>query len=104
LTDPSAVRLLAPHLDDATTQVALRYAWQVAAGIYAAYSDTPYDADASSSSAPHRDIDDIIDRAVATGDEHAIKFTEACLREHAIAPDPALLASADLVAERLAPN
>jgi hypothetical protein len=104
LTGPSAVRLLAPHLDAATTQVALRYAWQVAAGIYAAYSDTPYEADASSASAPHREIDDIIDRAVATGDEHAIKFTEACLREHAIAPDPALLAAADLVADRLAPN
>jgi hypothetical protein len=26
------------------------------------------------------------------GDEHAIKFTEACLREYALNPDPDLLA------------
>ncbi len=28
--------------------------------------------------------DELIDRAAATGDEHAIKFTETCLREDAI--------------------
>lgn len=31
------------------------------------------------------DRDDLVGRAVATGDEHAIKFTEACLREHTLA-------------------
>jgi hypothetical protein len=31
--------------------------------------------------APSEGIDYLIDRAVATRDEHAIKFTEACLRE-----------------------
>ena len=32
--------------------------------------------------------------ALATGDEHAIKFTEACLREHALNPKPVYLAAA----------
>jgi len=32
--------------------------------------------------------------AIANGDEHAIKFTEACLREHELTPSPAYLAAA----------
>ena len=32
-------------------------------------------------------------RAVASGDEHAIKFREACLREHRISGDPAFIAA-----------
>ena len=39
-------------------------------------------------------VEDLIDSAVATGDEHAIKFTEACLREHALNPKPVYLAAA----------
>ncbi len=38
--------------------------------------------------------DALIDRAVATGDEHAIKLTEACLRLHAESPDPLMLHAA----------
>jgi hypothetical protein len=34
--------------------------------------------------------DSVIEQAVATGDEHAIKLTEACLRLHAESPDPVL--------------
>ena len=41
------------------------------------------------------DQDELIERAIACGDEHAIKFTEVCLREHALNPDPAFLAAAD---------
>jgi hypothetical protein len=36
----------------------------------------------------------LIDRALATRDEHAIKFTEACLREHALNPKPVYLQAA----------
>ncbi len=36
-----------------------------------------------------------MERAIASGDEHAIKFTEVCLREHAINPQADFLAAAD---------
>ena len=36
----------------------------------------------------------LLSSAVATGDEHAIKFTEACLREHALNPKPVYLLAA----------
>jgi hypothetical protein len=38
---------------------------------------------------------------VENGDEHAIKFTEALLAEHALRPDPAYLAAAEDAVERL---
>ena len=47
---------------------------------------------------------DLVDRAVASGDEHTIKDTEACLREHALAPDPGYLAAARVRVERTAPR
>ena len=36
----------------------------------------------------------MIQSAIENGDEHAIKFTEACLREQAINPRPSYLAAA----------
>lgn len=45
--------------------------------------------------------DDLIDRAVAAQEEHAIKFTEACLREYAINPKQVYLLGARDAVERL---
>ena len=36
----------------------------------------------------------LADRAVGTGDVHAIKLTEACLRLYSESPDPVLLHAA----------
>jgi hypothetical protein len=98
VTGPSAVRLLAPHLSPATRDGALRYAWQAAAGLYAAMAQRP---GPHAVAPPDDDAPSLIDRAVATGDEHAIKFTEACLREHAVNPKPVYLAAARDASERL---
>jgi len=76
----------------------LRYAWQAAAAIYSAFASAPPPATVE----PQRiDWDDVIDQAVATGDEHAIKFAEACLREYRLNPRPAYIAAAKDAAERL---
>jgi hypothetical protein len=93
VTGPSAARLLLPYADDAGTRALMRYAWQAAAALYVAMGDRP------SEPLPEPDPLDaasLVDHAVTNGDEHAIKLTEACLREDALAPDPALrLAAAD---------
>jgi len=39
--------------------------------------------------------------AVTNGDEHVIKFTEACLREHELNPKPEYLAAARHAMEAL---
>jgi hypothetical protein len=99
VTAPAAVRLVLPYLPTSQWRPSYDAIWQVAAAIQAAYGDGPQrplpggDADA--------DRDRLIDRAVDTGDEHAIKFTEACLRQHRLLPDPIFLFAAGDVVERL---
>ncbi|MCW2892304.1 MAG: hypothetical protein JWO75_1793 [Actinomycetia bacterium] len=66
--------------------------WQAGAALYAVHAGgvTPEPLPAASPLAP----DDLADLAVAAGDEHAIKLTEACLRLHAETPDPVFLHAA----------
>jgi hypothetical protein len=100
VTAPSALRLLAPHLTSETARAAMRYVWQACAAVFSAFGDpsrTPPHVD----EARAFDAEDLIDRAVAARDEHTIKFTEACLREHAISGDPVFVAAAEDVVARL---
>jgi hypothetical protein len=98
VTGPSAVRLLLPHVPPDVQASLLRYAWQAAAGFYAALGRPPA-TQALSPSVPSPA--DLVDRAVGNGDEHAIKFTEACLREHAILPRPVFFQAARDATSRL---
>lgn len=91
VTAPSAVRLLIPHLTPETNRIAVRFAWQSSAALYAAYGKAFAIHDATESSF---DRDDLIDRAMSAVDEHAVKFTEACLREYAVNPRAVYLAAA----------
>ena len=99
VTAPSALRLLAPYLTDADARLAARYAWQACAAIYAWYSTTP--PSTTDLTPPTEDPETLIDRAVAAGGAHTIKFTEACLREYALHPKPVYLVAARDAAERV---
>ncbi len=98
VTGPSALRLLLPYVKPEDTANLLRYGWQAAAGLYSAYGSKAVAA-VSKPTDPAKE--DLIDRAVASDDEHAIKFTEACLREYATNPKPVYLQAAHLAVERL---
>jgi Questin oxidase-like len=100
VTAPSALRLLAPYLTDADARLAARYAWQACAGIYAWYSTTPPPSPAGFTP-PMEAPETLIDRAVAAGGAHTIKFTEACLREYALNPQPVYLVAARDAADRV---
>ena len=102
VTAPSALRMLAPYLSEADARQAARYAWQACAAVYCWYSVVPAQ-DTSSLDTPWDDHDELIDRAVAAGGAHSIKFTEACLREYALNPKPVYLVAARDVSERVGP-
>jgi len=97
VTAPSAIRMLEPHIGEAASRDLLRYAWQAAAGFLAVYSNP----DASAVVPEPALLGDLPDRAIASGDEHAIKFTEACLREYAISGDEVFVLAATDVGDRL---
>jgi hypothetical protein len=91
VTGTSAVRLLAPHLGREALELLLRYIWQLDAAVYA--TNTTPGAEPPTIE-PFPTPHDLVAAAVEGGDEHAIKLTEVCLREHAVAADPAYLAAA----------
>ena len=101
VTGPRAVRLLLDHVDDNTVDELLMRVWQAAASIYSAYGEpgavSTYTRD------DQWDAEDIIEQAIRTGDEHAIKFVEACVGEHRRNPDPVFVAAAADAAARLMP-
>ena len=87
VTSLAALGHIAPQVGEATTRSLLRYGWQTGCGLYACYGGGT--AFAKEIASPGEDPDSLIERALANGDEHVIKFTEACLARHALAPSPA---------------
>ncbi len=92
VTAPVAAYSVLPLLPAGLARPTYDALWQVGAALYTVHAGgvTPEPLPATSPPA----ADDLADRAIAAGDEHAIKLTEACLRLHADAPDPVLLHAA----------
>jgi Questin oxidase-like len=99
ITSLAALRTIVPYLPDDSARTATQYAWQASAALYAAFAMAP--ARTGDIEPPRESADTLVDRAIANGDEHAIKLTEACLREHALAPSAAYLAAARHATELL---
>jgi hypothetical protein len=98
VTSPLACELVLPWLAEEDRDAALGYVWQAAAALHVAYDvdrTTPPPTDAPPSP------ETLVDRAVASGDEHAIKLTEAALRSVERSGDEVLLLAAADASARL---
>jgi hypothetical protein len=99
ITSHAALGNLVPYLSEGTARRLARYAWQSGCALYACYGGgRPL---VTNTAASEEDEEALVDRAIATGDEHAIKFTEACLARHAQCPSPVFLAAARHAVEML---
>jgi hypothetical protein len=94
VTAATAMRSLTPHLARAEAERLVRFGFQACAGLLACLGTAPVlegapgpAAGASAPVAPEA----LADAAVAHGDDHVIKLTEASLREYALVPDPVFL-------------
>ncbi|HET8948053.1 MAG TPA: hypothetical protein VFQ07_13840 [Candidatus Polarisedimenticolia bacterium] len=108
VTGSSAVRLLLPHVDAAGRKALLAHAWRASAGFFSITAlrypaSNPPDRESTSTStvAPVPKPATLAEGAVLNGAVHAIKFTEACLREWSVAADPVLLCAAEDGVRRL---
>jgi hypothetical protein len=102
VTPVSCVRSLQARVPELSVEIAYAQLWQVGAALVAALSTQPVTL--SESSPPRRETasaDSLTAAALECRDPHAVKFTEACLREHAIHPDPVYLEAADHVISHL---
>jgi hypothetical protein len=93
VTATAGLRSLLPYLSPATTQKVVSYGWQTAAALYSIAGVGSANANKITAS-PEIKTADLIERAVATKEEHNIKFTEACLREYALNPKQVYLQAA----------
>jgi len=98
VTSPAALGNIAPQVSDRTARAALRYAWQAGCGLYSCFGQDTATAEEGRSEAGE---DELVDRAIAHGDEHVIKFTEVCLHRHALSPSPVYFAAADHVSSMI---
>ncbi len=99
VTAPLACELVLPWLAVEDRDAALGYVWQAVAALHVAY-DIDRKSDVAGPAAPsagrtHRS------RALASGDEHAIKLTEAALRSYGRSGDPVVLWAAADASARL---
>jgi hypothetical protein len=99
ITPITATRILIPHLPDASKQTLYAGLWRTGAAIICGFLPPAADRraipDTGAGVAPARS--EVMARAVEHRDTHAVKFAEACLREHARRPDPAYLLAAQQV-------
>jgi hypothetical protein len=98
VTSPLACELLLPWLAQEDRAAALGYVWQAAAALHVAY-------DVDRLAPPPADVppsaESLVERAVASGDEHAIKLTEAALRSFGRSGEAVLLLAAADACTRL---
>jgi hypothetical protein len=92
VTAPVAARSVLGLLPPEHARPSYDALWQIAAALYSAHAGdaVPEPVPVTEPPAP----EDLAGRAVESGDEHAIKLTEACLRLYAERPDPVLLHAA----------
>lgn len=104
VTPLAALRTLMPYLPGVTTDAIYPQFWQVGAAILAGFTPQPLSiADTDPSDADGPTPAELAERAAEHGDAHAIKFTEAALREHAIHPSGAYLHAARAILDRIPP-
>lgn len=92
VTSLAALGGMIPYIRESTARSALSYAWQSGCALYACFGTSAM----TEETEPRvQNVETLIDRALANGDEHVIKFTEACLRRDALFPSPAYRAAVD---------
>jgi hypothetical protein len=102
VTAPVAARSVLGLLPAELARPSYDALWQVAAALYSGYAIDAVQEPLPGNEPPGPDT--LIERAVGTGDVHAIKMTEACLRLHSESPDPLLLHASARAIDLLGPR
>ncbi|MEE9162032.1 MAG: questin oxidase family protein [Candidatus Neomarinimicrobiota bacterium] len=98
VTVPAAIRHVIPHVRPDQVVPLVRYGWQFAGAMYAIYGRAN---PVEQWDHPRADRAELITRAIAGGNEHAILFTGTCLEEFDESGSPVYLAAAADAMERL---
>jgi hypothetical protein len=100
VTPIAATRTLLPYLPDVSVHQLYGQLWKVGAAITVSFTPAGHCQPVTVESDPGSS-DELLARAVAHQDPHALKVSEACVREHALNPDPIYLLGARHVLDQL---
>ncbi|MFI9720511.1 hypothetical protein ACIHFE_12755 [Streptomyces sp. NPDC052396] len=106
VTAPAAARLVLPQLPEELHLPTLAALWHVNSAILLAFTADRAAEDGAVREAAEAQLPpfgELVARAVEHGDEHVIKFTEACAREYALRPDPRYPAAVVAAQQRIKP-
>jgi len=104
VTLPAAIRLVLPHLPVDLHTPSVAAVWQIHTALLLAFTRDRRREEYMREEALDSDLpsfDQLSLHAVEHGDEHVLKFTEACLREHLLLPDRRFAAAALAGIERI---
>lgn len=102
VTAPAAVRLMLQHLPEEMHLPSFAAAWRTSAALLSTFALEPREGEVRrEEKKPVYTKQQLVERAVDHGDEHAIKLTEACLREHVLLPDDTYLVLAETMIDRI---
>jgi hypothetical protein len=102
VTPVAAVRTLLPYLPDVSVNTVYAQLWHVGAAIVCGFTARADGSRRSTAADPATvpTAGQISARAAEHRDPHAVKFSEACLREHTVRDDPVYLRAAQHVLDR----
>src|SRR5579875_1865303 len=100
ITAPALTRVLLPYIPPDSCPNLYRWLWQGSAAVLALFATALPRETQPNLSPPRLELEELIGRAVESGDAHTIKLTAACLREDRIHPDPVYRAVLEAVIER----
>jgi hypothetical protein len=103
VTAPAALRMMLPHLPQSYHGPSFVAAWEASAAVLSNFAVAKPEEMSVSTEGEKASWDELAARAVENGDEHAIKFTEACWREDGERADPRYAIAAAQMIPRLPP-
>jgi Questin oxidase-like len=104
VTAPAAMRIALAHLPDEQQIPSVAAMWRVHVALLLMFTQdagTERDSLGAASGGGLPSWHDLFGRALENGDEHVIKFTEACYRENALQPDPRFPAAVQAALDRI---
>lgn len=91
VTAPAAMRVLLGYVPEELHLASFVAMWQANAALLASFVQPLPEEVEPETEPPSLSEQELVARAVEHGDQHVLKLTEACLREHALRPDPRYL-------------
>ena len=98
ITSLSSFRSIYPYVRKKTRKKLLNYGWLSSAGLYSISGENP---NSTFSFEKEINIENLINKAALSHEVHAIKFTEACLREYQFHKNPLFIQIANDAVKRL---